>query len=102
VISKELIMNEKGFTLIELMIVVMIFGIIAAIVIGAVVKTNRTEYKEDVIEIPNESLVITTPLKMTGSIKCLGGHKVIELNGKTYWIGEEPDSWGDLKALPCE
>lgn len=88
-------MKAKGFTLIELMIVVSIIGIIALMFISAVINRNS---KPIVQEKAHTEIV---NLSKTG-IDCLQGKQIIKIDGKTYWIGNEPDTWGDLKSLPCE
>lgn len=98
-------MNQKGFTLIELIIVIMIIGILGIFTIP-IFMGFRTEGDSQVevfelsetVDQPTISNVVNTP----GTVKCFGGYKVIELGGKTYWIGDEPDTWGDLKAIPCK
>lgn len=116
-------MNKKGFTLIELMIVIAILGIFFAIVLppvivwmkkeniaseaGSLVKefkaaaadkneqhTNSTEVKQ--------GAPIRKTLESNNSVKCVEGKKFIVINGEEFALGKVKNKWGDIDPISCE
>jgi len=101
--------NKKGFTLMELMIVIVIFGIFASMFIPAVFKFMDDEkiaqktgilIKEFKQEVEPEVRVKTITVDRSG-VKCIEGKKAIEIDNKIYYIGTL-DSWGDIKSIDCQ
>ena len=76
-------MKNKGFTLIELMIIIAIMGIIAAVVVSAYRsgKYNETSPKKD------ENQNISFGFNGTTEVRCISGYKfVIGSRGDTTQI----------------
>jgi type II secretory pathway pseudopilin PulG len=91
--------------IIEYLIGIVIIGILAAIAIPQVIKHRDNSvdenYTEEVVEIPTPKIIEYKENVLHG-IKCIAGNQVIEINGRMYWIANQPDTWGDLKPLPCK
>ena len=105
-------MNKKGFTIIELMIVLFIIGIIGSIFIPAVLQFMQDEkiaqktgslIKEFKQEASTEVRVETKTITIDKSgVKCRDGKKVIEIDGVEYHLGLIKNSWGDLAPIECQ
>jgi len=101
--------NKKGYTLMELMIVIVIFGIFASMFIPAVFKFMDDEkiaqktgsiIKEFKQESSQEIKIKTITVDRSG-IKCINGKKAIEIDSKIYYIGFM-DTWDDIKSIDCK
>ena len=75
----------KGFTLIELIVVIAIIGVLAAILIpammGWVLKSRVTAYNNDASEICTQLQIVMTDLDSKGKTVGLGGDVVLEFKG---------------------
>ncbi len=103
-------MKNKGFSLIELMVAIAIFGVVAAIVIPAVFefmdnekiaqKTGQLvrEFKQ---EADPEVQIKTVTIDKSGVI-CQEGKKTINIDGVIYHLGTIKNTWGDLEAVDCQ
>jgi len=98
-------MNKKGFTLIELIVGIAIIGILMSLLFTfledekIVQKTGAlVKFKQEVKPIVKNKTII---LDKCG-IKCIGGKKIIEIDGIVYYLGTIKNSWGDLETVDCD
>lgn len=98
-------MNKKGFTLIELMIVIAILGILAIIVVPLISKKLGNE--EAVKEKPKidfqskiEKKTVSVPTQQI--VECVEGKQMIKIQGEKFYLGRIKNSWGDLEPVKCE
>ena len=104
-------MNKKGFTLIDLMIVIFIIGIIGSLVVPTffafieeekIAQKAGSFVKEFNEEVDPKVRVETKTVTIDRSgVKCIEGKKAIEIGGKIYYIGDI-DTWGDIKGIECQ
>jgi MSHA pilin protein MshC len=90
--------NPKGFTLVEIIVVLIILGILAAVVINRAMSTTSTN------RIAQES-VIKNHIRYAQALAVKqGAIWGIKCNGTDYWLFRtiDPDATANQKALPGE
>ena len=93
--------NDRGFTLIEMAIVLVLIGIIAATVFGRSIGTTQINLVGQVAKIRNH---IRFPQSMAMKRNAVWGFKSDGLSPTTYWIftGTDPDNASNYVVMPGE
>ena len=93
--------NNRGFTLVEMAIVLVLIGIIAATVFGRSIGTSQIKIAGQVAKIRNH---IRFPQSMAMKRNAIWGFKSDGLSPTSYWIftGTDPDNISNRQAIPGE
>ena len=93
--------NNRGFTLVEMAIVLVLIGIIAATVFGRSIGTSQINLVGQVAKIRNH---LRFPQSMAMKRNTVWGFKSDGLSPTTYWIftGTNPDNVSNFEVIPGE